>query len=174
MARVVGVDLGIVSAWACADTAYLVGWRPPTRITQWDPLASLDGLDWGEWDLGSTASWDRRYANFWRNLDELHDDRPIDVLAFETAGTFFKSAGALRSVFGLWVVCQTWCGVREVTPHPVQNHALKKHATGSGHADKPEVQAAAEALLGESVSEHEAEAVFCLDLCLTEWHRRGA
>lgn len=169
MPRVVGLDLGRMSAWAKADTPYLRGWTPRSALE--GLRASLAGLTHGEWDLGKHSDWERVYAKMWANLDALHEEMPIDVLAFESAGTFFKSENAVWSIIGLCVVCRTWCGVNHVEPHMVHNMTVKKHATGHGHSEKDAIMDAATRLFGDPVTHNRADALFVLDLCLTEQHR---
>lgn len=170
MAHVVGLDLGRKSGWGRATSRYLKGWAPRTALE--GPRASNEGLTYGEWSLGPDADWDGVYGKLWSNLDDLHEKMPIDVLAFESAGTHFKSANAIWSIVGLVVVCKTWCKVRKVTPHPVHNQAMKKHATGHGHAEKDRIMEAARRLGWDPPGENAGDALFVLDLCLTECHRR--
>lgn len=169
MPRVIGLDLGRTSAWARADTPYLRGWRPRSALE--GPRDSHNGLTYGEWPLGKHADWETVYAKLWANLDETHAETPIDVLAFESAGTFFKSENAVWAIIGLVVVCRTWCGVNRVEPHMVHNMTVKKHATGNGHAEKEAVLAAAARLGWGPRSDNEGDALFVLDLCLTDQHR---
>lgn len=136
------------------------------------PRKSNVGLTSGDWDLGKHADWDYLYGNLWRRLDEVHADGPLAVLALESAGTNFKTEAALMIVLGLAVVAMAWANVNGVSPHDVHNKTMKKHATGSGNAEKEDILKAATRLGWEPPSEHAADALFVLDLALTQRHRR--
>lgn len=170
MATVLGLDLGRRSAWARAENAYLRGWRPRSALEGSRP--SNQGLSYGEWRLGDHADWDGVYGALWGNLDDFHALTPLSVLAFESAGTHFKSANAIWSIVGLVVVCKTWCRVNGVTPHPVHNQAMKKHATGNGHCEKEDIMRAAARLGWDPRTENQGDALFVLDTALSELHRR--
>lgn len=169
MARVLGLDLGRRSAWARAESAYLNGWGPRSALE--GSRASNAGLTYGEWRLGDHADWDGVYGALWERLSDIHLVSPLDVLGFESAGTHFKSANAIWSIVGLVVVCKTWCKVNGVTPHMVHNQAMKKHATGHGHSEKDQIMAACERLGWKPQTENQGDALFVLDMTLTELHR---
>lgn len=169
MPRAVGLDLGRRTGYACADSPYLRGWHPRSRLE--GPRASNEGLSYNEWRLGEHCDHDTLYGRLWERLTELHRQCPINLLAFESAGAHFDSEAAVWVVVGLCVVGRTWAKMHGVTPYLVNNNRMKKHATGNGHAKKPEIMAAAAALGWEPQTENVGDALFVLDLCLTEFHR---
>lgn len=170
MAHVLGLDLGRNSAFALAGPEYLAGWRPRSRLE--GPRASNNGLIYAPWPLGKHASHDALYGNLWERLSEQHAKTPLDLVAYESAGTRFESAAAIWIVCGLVVVTKTWCRMHGVTEHLIHNGRVKKHATGSGRAEKKDIIEAAESMGWEPQTDDVADALFVLDMCLSEWQRR--
>ena len=172
MANVLGLDLGRQSGFALASPRYLAGWKPRSAIE--GPRASNAGLVYGAWKLGVEGavveSW---YVKLWENLCDLHSVSPLDLVAFEMSNTqTVKSEKALFTVFGLPVVVMTWCKLHGVEQHRIKNNQLKKHAAGHGWAQKDAIEAAANRLGWQPQDDNVADALFVLDLCLTEWSRR--
>lgn len=171
MPNVLGLDLGRRVGFALAGPSYLSGWRPRSRLE--GPRASNAGLTYGEWRLGDTASHGARFGRLWGHLTDLHAVSPLDLVAWEGTSAHFQSQDAALSIIGLTAVVLAWCSVNGVQEHKCQNNSVKKHAAGHGRAEKEDVEAAARRLGWEPQSNNVADALFVLDLCLTEWHRRG-
>lgn len=170
MPRVVGLDLGRRCGYAIADSAYLRGWEPRSRLE--GPRPSNAGLSYDEWRLGDKCDHDTMWARLWEKLSETHASGKIDLLAVETAGAgHFQSADAIWVIVGLAVAARLWAKLHGVTLQMVPNTALKKHAAGSGRAEKPEIIAAAEALGWAPQTANVADALFVLDYALSTWHR---
>ena len=167
MPRVVGLDLGRRCGYAIADSVYLRGWRPRSRLE--GPRPSNACLSYDEWRLGDQADLGTVYGRLWERLSELHAALPIDLLVVESAGTNFKSEAALMSIVGLVVVSMTWAKMFGVAVHLVHNNQVKKHGAGHGWAEKAQMVAAAEALGWSPKTENAADALFVLDLGLTRW-----
>lgn len=171
MPNVLGLDLGRRVGFALAGPTYLRGWAPRSRLE--GPRASNAGLSYGEWRLGDDAPPRARFGRLWGRLDELHAVAPIDLLAWEGTSAHFKSQDAALSIIGMTGVILAWCHVNGVEDYKCQNNAVKKHAAGSGRAEKEELEEAARRLGWEPQSNNVADALFVLDLCLTEFHRRS-
>lgn len=170
MAHVIGLDLGRTMGFARATSEYLRGWRPRTALE--GPRPSNAGLTYGEWKLGAQADYAGLYVACWRRLEETHAECPLDAVFYESSGGRYKSLAAVWIQVGLAVVIALWCRLNDVQCELVNNGAVKSHAAQYGKADKGDLIRAAERLGWEPQSDHEADALFVLDVKLTQWQRR--
>lgn len=172
MAYALGLDIGRNMGWAAATSAYLANWQPRTLLE--GPRASNAGLECGTWDLGKHADHDALFAQLFKQLQRVHLLRPIDVIFYEASGGNYQSEAAVWIQIGLAAVIRCWCRLQEprVESEKINNQTVKKHAALSGRADKLAMIAAANRLGWRPDSEHSADALFVLDVGLTQWQRR--
>jgi Holliday junction resolvasome RuvABC endonuclease subunit len=171
VANVLGLDLGRRVGFALAGPSYLVGWRPRSALEGARP--SNTGLTYGEWRLGDEAAPKARFGALWRRLDDLHAVSPLSLVAWEGTSAYFKSQDAALSILGITGVVLAWCHVNGVEDHKCQNNSVKKHAAGHGRAEKSDMLVAAARLGWTPGSDNVADALFVLDLALTQWHARS-
>lgn len=170
MPRALGLDLGRRMGWALAGPDYLAGWKPRTALE--GPRASNIGLRCGTWRLGEYADHDALYLRLWERLNNLHAEAPLTIIFFEASGGNYKSEDAIWIQIGLAAVIRLWARLNELDAEKVNNSKVKSHAAHYGAADKSAMIAAAERLGWKPDSEHAADALFILDVKLTEWHRQ--
>ena len=82
----------------------------------------------------------RRGESLWLWLDTMEALGPITRVFVERPAGFYKTFSTAQSMHGLFEVVGTWCRARrKPQPTVIVPTQLKKHATGSGRAEKGDV-----------------------------------
>jgi len=129
MGRVIGIDPGMMTGWAVLDG---------------------DNLSSGVWDLKADGA-----APLWTLGRRLHNSLVLykpELVCYEEPVARGMAARSLNRQLGVIIyICE-----QNLVPHyPVNPGTLKKHATGSGRADKLDMAEAA-ALREWVVDDHNA------------------
>lgn len=128
----------------------------------------------GTWSLKVKAdeSDGMRLVRLHAKLDEIKRSVGVDLLVFEAAramrfGNATRVAGEIGGAVKLWA---TTNGVNYRCFSPAE---IKKHATGKGNADKVRMREAARAKWPHCEDEDEADALWLLDLAVSEYQEIG-
>lgn len=139
--KILGLDLASKTGWAILDGAGIVS---------------------GTWDCSPRRgdSTSMRLIYLRAQLRRIATESP-KLVVYEAAlahgGPGSQAAAIAHELAG---VLKTWCHDEGIPHHAVHVSTLKKWATGRGNAKKPEMVAAAEAVLGRKVKDdNEADAV---------------
>ena len=132
--------------------------------------AHSDGIS-GTWDLSvrRDESAGMRLIRMTGKLREIHQSCGIDVLVYEAARHAApKMQGALVVQATMQGVIIHWCEEHGVEYRGYSPTEIKRHATGSGRANKADMIAAAVARVGHAIDDNQADALWLLDLARTE------
>ncbi len=134
----------------------------PATACGWATLDEFGNTNWGTWDLTP----DRHQGpgdRFWKLWQMLPQMPVYDLLVYEkTFNSKFVLATMIQA--GIVAILQMWASRHGLKPHEVQATTIKKHATGSGRADKEMMLEAARKKWGPKVRNHnEADALWVLD-----------
>jgi len=104
-----------------------------------------------------------RYLRLLRWLERIHEDTPLDLVAFERVAAH-KGTDAAHVYGGMVAIITSWCESAGVPYAGIPVGEIKKHATRSGKADKDAVIAAMRArhLNPGSHDEADAQAIWLL------------
>jgi Holliday junction resolvasome RuvABC endonuclease subunit len=113
-----------------------------------------------------------RFRNWLREMVDTETPPELVVIEKPLIGTM-KNADVARIAFGFAAITEEVCARFGVRFYAIHNATVKKHATGSGNADKRRMTAAAntqfEAKIGrEIIDNNEADA-----LCVLAWVEDG-
>lgn len=98
------------------------------------------------------------FMKFRKWLKELIEIQKPDIVGYEQA--HFRGGAATVICVGLQTRVEEICVEKNIEPAPVATTTLKKFATGSGRAGKPEMVKAARKILGRyPIDDNEADAV---------------
>ncbi len=124
----------------------------------------------GVWDLSvrKDESGGMRWIRLRGKLNELRAAVGVDLLVFE-ASRNMKFGNAVRVAAGLQATVETWCVDNGVEYRGYSPKEIKKHATKNGNANKEQMQAAATAKGWTFQDENEADALWILDLALSQF-----
>lgn len=109
------------------DTATHCGWA------SWNGRKMTSGLQ--EFKLGRGESPGMRFLRFRKWIREMIDLVKPDLICYERSA-HFKGMAAAECHHGFQAELHTECARVGLNVMPVQNSALKKHATGKGNAGK--------------------------------------
>ena len=113
-----------------------------------------------------------RLIRFKARLNEIYNsDPPIDIVVFEAArhaGPHMQ--GALVVQAELQGVLKSWCEEKKIEYRGYSPKEIKKHATGSGNANKDKMLAAAKEKWPDIdiIDDNMADSLFLLDLARKE------
>lgn len=112
----------------------------------------------------------RRYIEFENCLDSLAADRSIVRVCCEEPMGNYRSHAATLVVSGYICLLQAWCEKMRLPYRGYPQKTIKKFATGSGAAKKPEMIAAAKERWPERnvKTDDEADALWVLELDRSE------
>lgn len=125
MIRILALDTGTACGWAT-----------------WEPKRETFTSGTQHFKLGRGESPGMRFLRFRRWLSEMLDLVKPKVIAYERSA-HFKSAAAAEVCHGFQTIMHEEAACREIDTAPIQNSALKSHATGKGNCGKPAMVAAA-------------------------------
>lgn len=113
----------------------------PATLTGW---AHSDGLS-GTWDLNilRDESADMRLVRFRGKLNEIHREVGVELVVYE-AVRFAPGGGALVVAGEVQAIIKLWAHDAIVPYCGLSSTEIKKHATGSGNANKAKMLMAAE------------------------------
>ena len=158
---ILALDLATVTGWAVAVPPYHVAPTPreeaagmavPLRVSGAKSFRAHSG------NIGACAD------AFVRWLDEMVSDHKPDLIVFEApfAGAV-RNANTGRMLFGFCALAEMVAYRHEIRVLECNNATVKKHATGSGRADKKQMVAAARARGWNPQDDNEADALWLLD-----------
>lgn len=99
-----------------------------------------------------------RFVRFEQQLDTLAKDTDVKLVAFEEVHRH-RGTDAAHIYGGLLAVLCAWCEKRKIPYHGVGVGTIKKHVTGKGNADKPQMIAAVRKHGFEPEDDNEADAI---------------
>lgn len=111
----------------------------------------------------------RRFVQFEGCLESLNAQYPILKVVYEEPMGNFKNHHAALSTLGYVATLMAWCEKSNLDCKGYPQTTLKKHATGSGAAKKPDMLASAQAKWPEQqiTTDDQADACWVLDLDAT-------
>ena len=126
----------------------------------------------GVWDLAPQRqrrfeSYGVRWVRLGNHLTTIHELTPVSRVVIEEVR---RHAGtdAAHAYGGALAIVQAWCEMQGVGLEAVPVATIKKHATGRGNSDKAAMVAAAQARGWNPADDNEADALWLLDLVLSE------
>lgn len=137
------------------------------RHTGWAATNKNGHRTSGTWDLGSGSAGER-YIALRDHISDLHDVIGFDIVTYEMVRRHCGT-DASHAYGGYLGVVQAWCCEQGVIAMPKEVAAIKHHATGHGQADKVEMMAAAFKRGWRPRDHNEADAMWLLDLTLTQF-----
>ena len=126
----------------------------------------------GEWDLSvrRDESGGMRLLRFTGKLVEVMRSPGVDLVVFEAARHAMpKMQGALVVQAEMQGVLKTLCEARKIEYRGYSPSEIKKHATGTGNANKRAMQGAALKRFGKACGDNEADALWLLDLATRDY-----
>lgn len=129
----------------------------------------------GTWDL-SVRRDESGGMRLLRLRSKLINTVPLDLVVFEAARNAGpKMQGALVVQASLQAIITLWCEDNRIQYRGYSPTEIKKHATGKGNAGKEQMIAAAKAKWAgrEFVDDNEVDALWLLDLAVTEYNEAG-
>jgi Holliday junction resolvasome RuvABC endonuclease subunit len=133
----------------------------PGATTGWCYLPDEGAIRTGEWAFKGHRA--ERLIQLEERLTAQILRLSPDVVAMEEPMAF-RGSGVV-ALAGMVAVIEMVCERRKVAYASVHVSTLKKYATGSGKAQKPDMIRAATEALGRDVTEHEADAYFVAMWC---------
>lgn len=133
--------------------------------------AHSDGAS-GTWDLSikRDESGGMRLIRLRSKLDEIKRRAGVDLLVFEAARHAApKMQGALVVQAEIQSVLKVWCHDNDVQHRGYSPGEIKKHATGKGGANKDAMIEAASKRGWLAKDDNEADALWLLDLAVSEY-----
>lgn len=149
---ILALDLASRCGWACSD---------PFRSGVWDLRDKRDehGL---------------RLLKLERHLEEFFRSSPVDLVVFESANVYgTRHINGVQVPFELQGALKLICGRKQIQYCGYSPSKIKKHAVGRGNASKSEmVDAARQKWTDQGIrDDNQADALWLLDLALSEWSR---
>jgi Holliday junction resolvasome RuvABC endonuclease subunit len=144
--------------------------------TGWAVVNEIEGVPLrhsGVWNLVPTPgeSPGMRYLRLRGYLEEMRKAYPgLHLVGYERA--HHRGAAATAYALGYISHLQAWCAEHGIEHTHVHSATLKKHATGSGRANKKEMIAAGKAQfpgLAPNVTDDEVDALWVLDWLLERY-----
>ena len=147
MTAILALDLGTQMGWALLRDKHI--------------MSGSEGFHTSRYCGGG-----RRFLKFTNFLNELNKNFPIDAVFFEEV-SFHKHTAPAHVYGGFLAHLTAWCEDKEIPYEGVSVGTIKKHATGTGKANKQDMIKAAEAKGFNPVDDNEADALALL-MCVKD------
>jgi Holliday junction resolvasome RuvABC endonuclease subunit len=146
--QILALDMAITTGWAHSDGASGTMQLPEKQQGEHNGDRYIAMLEW---------------------LVEMCRQHHTRTIVYES-GSHKRGGAAMRLGIGMATTLEIFCARRGLLLRTFNTSTIKKHATGNGHAKKPDMAVAAAARHStiELIDDNHVDALFLLDLALNE------